>query len=161
MLREHGARVGPVIPVEIVGNLPVRHAEGGERTVIQCLRTLPAGTQEHRVILFHKQREFPETTINPVVSCGQGNQIVVLRGTEADHQHVFRKVDIASVRILLHDRSNHASFTQHDLVFRAYGAPVFRIIEGERAEIHAVRQFLDRYQRFDLGHDQVGMEGSR
>ena len=96
VLRQDGIGIGAVIPVQVVDCPGIRPADDGEGAVVQGFGALTPGAQEQGMVLLQEQGKFPQAEINPVVAPIQRNEIVILRRTEADHQHILRQVNIAA-----------------------------------------------------------------
>jgi len=87
---------------------------------------------------------FPEDpdvfTTKGLIAFFQRDQVVILSGAEADHQHILRQVDVTSGGVLLVYGSDHAALAQEKLVLGMDGPGIGRIVKGQGTEIHPVSQ---------------------
>ncbi len=85
-----------------------------------------------------KQRHFIQSDLHIMMPLPQYFLTDRAVRQEFDELHLFRQINIAPLRILRVDRSDHDLIPQHHLIFHLQRHRIFRINESQRFKIQVV-----------------------
>ncbi len=126
-----------IIIKDILGMVAIP-AQQGQGTAIHSLHPFAATAQGYHGSSADEQGELVQVQRHPVMSRSHGQQIVILRRAEADHEHIFRQIHMPPPGVLLVNRGNHAFAAQHHLILRSAGSIILWIVESQRPEEHFI-----------------------